>query len=233
VSAVDAASAASLTIQRSSKLVAYNTKVGISGRLSTHSSGKKIRLQESRFPFGGGYHTIAHTQTGAGGVYRFTPTGTIATHYRTVLARDHSVKSPIAKIFVVPKLVAFRCNYCAQTGHNAPNGPGRFKLRISFKLVFPAGVGFASRKIHVYFALRKGTTAPPATLNHRKKVSQQQLSPNRSRVVIRIGFHAPAGPYSFGANFCGRDHYSSDGLGLPGHHRCGDASIPNNGEYLG
>jgi hypothetical protein len=50
------------------------------------------------------------------------------------------------------------------------------------------------------------------------------------RFRFRIGRHAA---YRWRVNFCTRDSEKADGLGLPGHHGCGDKVIRTRKRYLG
>jgi hypothetical protein len=59
------------------------------------------------------------------------------------------------------------------------------------------------------------------------------IAPNEYELVVPTEFHVGNEGYSFKYSFCVRDTLSTDGLGLPGHHGCGDSSVPVSTRYLG
>ncbi len=51
--------------------------------------------------------------------------------------------------------------------------------------------------------------------------------------TVQYGFVLGTGGYQWKLNYCTRDSESLDGLGLPGHHGCGDATVSASAPYLG
>jgi hypothetical protein len=68
-----------------------------------------------------------------------------------------------------------------------------------------------------------------------KTVKPKLVRPGEMKVKITYKFTAPGREYNFVSRRCGRDHFAKDGLGPPGHHRCGDKTIkyPAYNRYLG
>jgi hypothetical protein len=85
--------------------------------------------------------------------------------------------------------------------------------------------------VYFYYAQDRSTTAP-RTLRLVKKVPLQITGDRLSfHVVYKV--HFPTGVFHFSETYCWKDTESRDGVGLPGHHHCGNARISASDRYLG
>jgi hypothetical protein len=96
-----------------------------------------------------------------------------------------------------------------------------------------------AKRFYHYFALNLSHTGRPTVpktlfLSRGVKPSVTKIiAPNEYELVVPTEFHVGNEGYSFKYSFCVRDTLSTDGLGLPGHHGCGDSSVPVSTRYLG
>ena len=217
------------------------SKATISGSITNGTAGEIAKLYAQQFPFKkpaapvDSPITLSSTGTSP---YSFTVTPTFATHYMvklfasngtTLLATSSTVTvydSDLGLGFTGAK----RCRrpVCHQTLH--------------FKIVAPPSALHSemARKWYLYFGLRLSTTGeppPPKTLRlgagHAHLLSTRKVNGHEYVVNFTYSFRIGNDGYFWISNLCQRDIEAKDGLNLPGHHSCGNKTIPANIPYLG
>jgi len=203
--------------------VVYTTSIVLSGRASLGAT--TVELQANPFPFKQGFHTIATAHTGSNGKYRFKVSPGHATRYQVRLGAG-GPSSRVLTVYVLEKTIADFCNLCTNS-----NGAGPHTLDVRHVLVAPPGPLAQKGPAYFYYQLVTGTSYP-ATLTLRKKVALE-ISMGKATVAATYRVNFPAGvSFRFSSAVCWKDAEAKDGVGLPGHHHCGDETV-RRGEYLG
>ena len=201
--------------------VVYGKSITLSGHESL-GGPRSFVLQAQVFPFTSPFHTIARGKTT--GSYSIAVKPGHATRYQVKVG---SASSAVLTVYVLGRQLSTICNLCQQT-----NAPGAHTLIVKATVLNPPGPVAVRAPVYFYYGQNNGSRVPPSTLRLVKRapldIHGQDLS---SSVTYRVLF--PAGePFRFNFAFCVKDAESKDGVGLPGHHHCGDASVKL-GEYLG
>jgi hypothetical protein len=225
-------------------LVAYrgpsaSTVATVSGTVSGAHRGDKATLLYERF----GATTYAKggsvTLTGASARYSFRVRPEIATNYRIQVtgARLGPVPDSAVRTVYVEALGAI-------TGKRSCSRPARpvCHIRLRLWVSVPASTyrREAAKHWYLYAGLRLARSGrPPApktlTLSRTATASRPQRKHLYEFVItlryrFRIGRHDA---FTWRVNFCTRDSEGQDGLGLPGHHGCGNKRISTRTSYLG
>jgi hypothetical protein len=200
--------------------VVYGNSVTLSGRESFGGS-RSFVLQVQVFPFTSPFHTVARGKTT--GSYSIAVKPAHASRYRVKVG---SATTSVLTVYVLGRPLDTICNLCQQS-----NSPGTHTLIVTSDVLNPPGPVAIRGPWYFYYGQVNGRV-PPRTLRLVKRapliIHGQDFS---SSVTYRVRF--PAGkPFTFNFTACLKDVESEDGIGLPGHHHCGDASV-RLGEYLG
>jgi hypothetical protein len=113
--------------------------------------------------------------------------------------------------------------------------------RLRFTATFPSSALKRESAKHVFFYFgvnenpRKIPRAPKHLLldTHAKITKLGRRSSTRFEWRITWSFRIGRNAYRFLPNVCTRDTESKDGVGLPGHHQCGNKRISTKVVYLG
>jgi hypothetical protein len=230
--AVAEAAAATLTAKVSPKPVLLNHEVSVKGQLSTHQSGVGVVLETSRFPFSSGFSQIRSTTTGPNGDYLFFFKPTLATRVRVHRANDPSTQSGTPTAYVIADYTKVTCSVRTKSGktRSCKNpGHGDMTIHLGYHLTFPASAYAAesAKKVYVYYGQRNGSATAPGTVQLRKTVNQKPLGNNKTEVKVSYFVHAPTTAWSYHLATCIKFTEAADGVGLPGHHGCGDQTVSN------
>jgi hypothetical protein len=166
--------------------------------------------------------------------YTFPVTPTVATSYEVAIsatAATDAVTSAASTVYVIPDITVtgLKCTRPACSG----------QLVITSKIPPAAFTAESAKKLDVYRGLRvlaDRTPAEPATLKLSGTASPVVPDQAKStvRYTVRYGFKIGATEgYQWKINYCALDTESTDGVGLPGRHNCGDKSISTQLPYLG
>jgi hypothetical protein len=218
-----------LTIKRSARILPFTIAARVSGRLASHADGVKVELRGDRWPFKS-FKTVASATTHGGGHYSFRVKQPVATRYRVRLATQPAVQSRIVTVYRELAGRIARCNYCGKNA--APGRPGRHTLRITYVVRSARGTHYRPSWQYFYFGLRRSDRAP-RTLRLVKRLRLHRVRPHHYRLTVRHRFRVTRSSYRFLTDACERDHFSRDGLGLPGRHHCGDRRVRARAKYLG
>jgi hypothetical protein len=214
------ASSSRLTLRASLPHVTYGQGVALSGDDTAQGHGvahAPVTVQGSEFPFQSAFQTVASGQTDAGGHYRIQVHPSHATRYR-VSINGTPATSPTVTVYVTARDQA-SCNLC--TVHN---GSGARTLIVGDVYQFPPGAIAAQGPAYFYYGQRDGLQTP-ATIRLVKTVPLRRVKNNRLEDKVRYVVHFPATVFRFTYVTCYKDAEALDGVGLPGHHHCGDSVL--------
>jgi hypothetical protein len=219
------ATAISLTAKTSNKpfdgftWATYGRSAQLTGAVADGQPGTAVQLEASVFPFTAGYSVVGATVTGSGGTFSFTATPTVATRYQVVLVADPTSQSPVVPVYVTAKWTNASRGGC---------GAGSSCRRhFAADIVYPAATVRRERgkRAYFYFAVRYGSrTIPPSRIRLVKTGRQRHIGGTRYRTGFTVSFSTPTA-YHYDWLICTKDTEAADGLGLPGHHHCGDRSL--------
>jgi len=226
-------------------LVAYrghggSTAATVSGTVSGAYRGDKATLLYEKF--GARSYAKGRSVTlgsGSSAPYSFRVRPETATSYKIQVTGSGvgtAPPSPVRTVFVEA--------LGSITGPRSCSRPARPVCHIRLRLFVNVPVSTyrteAAKHWYLYAGLRLAPhRTPPAprtlTLSPTATASRPQRKHLYQFVItlryrFRIGRHDG---FSWRVNFCTRDSEAADGLGLPGHHGCGDKRISARTSYLG
>lgn len=217
------------------------SKATITGKVTGATAGSTIKLEARTFPYKSPPKTVGHGVLRSTGTYSFTVEPSYATKYWVTVFPPQS-HSPIATSSKVTVYVAPSTSFLSPVTscNTAGNRP---VCHQSFTLAFraPASVLYREGHKHIYsyFGLRLNPTTEPPPPKELKLVnffvysSLVKVSSTEYKFHLHFSFKVGTNAYYFAINLCTKDTESADGMGLPGHHSCGDTKIPRNIKYLG
>ena len=223
----------------------YHTRQGwgrVSGQVSGAVSGEVIRLYARQFPYNKPFAQVAGPVTLlAGGKVKFSfnkVTPVLATRYKVALFANKTATAPlavsnVATIYVVIYMPFRESNKCPR-----PNCTS--VLHVSAFVPPPAMRTERAKKIHTYFAVNRSRThipPPPEFLylgaGHPHVTRTRKVSAGEYRFTIKFTFRIGNDAAHWGFLYCIKDTVTRDGMGLPGHHHCGDKRVLARARYLG
>jgi hypothetical protein len=166
--------------------------------------------------------------------YTFPVRPSLATSYEVAIsatAATGAVTSAASTVYVIPDITVagLKCTRPACSG----------RLVLTSRIPPAAFTAESAKKLDVYRGLREladRTPAEPATL----KLSGTASSVVRDAASSTVQYTVPYGfkigatdGYQWKINYCTLDTESTDGVGLPGGHNCGDKTISTQLPYLG
>jgi hypothetical protein len=226
-------------------LVAYrghggSTAATVSGTVSGARRGDKATLLYEHFGATSYARGGSVTLTGGRGArYSFRVAPEVATNYKIQVTGSGVSAAPESAVRTV-----FVEAVGSITGKRSCSRPARPVCHIRLRLYVnvPAATyrTEAAKHWYLYSGLRLARNRrPPApktlTLSQTATASKPQRKHLYQFVItlryqFRIGRHDA---YVWRVNFCTRDSEATDGLGLPGHHGCGNKRISTRTSYLG
>jgi hypothetical protein len=229
------ASGSSISLKAKPRIVDYTHPTKFKGSLSTGRKGVPLILEAKRFPFNSGFSKVAGATTAKHGKFTFKRKQTAATRYFVALKNDPSVRSKVRTAYISPHFFDVACWISPSNAPSVkypcrrdslPPGAGNWIIHETFKVRYPAAYQWESQKAeYVYYGQRNGAKKFPKELQLKKQVSQHPFGPNVTRVAYTIPFSSPSSAWGNLWTSCHRDSEPIDGIGLPGHHHCGDPSI--------
>ena len=211
------------------------SKAQIHGRISGAAKGDVAALFAQPFPFKNPPRRVSSVPLTT--PYSVSVIPTLATRYRVEVFANSTSTSPLAKSAVVTVFVA---NKMTLSGLKACSRPV-CSQRIRVQEQVPASTLRVeiSKRWFFYFGLNLSpTTTPPPprvlTLDTHATISRSTQTGARTFVVtISWSFRIGRNGFNFNFNFCNKDTEATDGLGLPGHHGCGNPRVSASAAYLG
>jgi serine/threonine-protein kinase len=249
------ASVASIAINADSNLdqvsgytvVDYNSgkdgNAQIHGQVTGALNGEVAVLYAQPFPYKSApaqAGTVILHPAGKTAQYSFQVTPAVATRYKVELFRSSTATKPLATspartiyVTIVGKVVSQSApTNCGSVCHN--------KIQVRINVPASAMSTEISKKVFTYFAANIGPHKYPATPKTltlgagQPQVSVNRVSATQYTLTVTFSYRIPQGKWArWDWNSCQQDTVAVDGMGVPGHHACGDASIPDPAGYLG
>jgi hypothetical protein len=210
----------------------------ISGNV-TETTGATDTAALMAKPFGKTSYTAVGSPVsltpGTNGVapYSFLVTPSLATNYKVVVSGTDSVTSSPVTVYVTLGNVP--------TSNKVSCTRARCVDTVKVSTTVPASALKTEMRKHIYLYLAIGHlrgTKPILPKDYTLSTASSASRPTRktpSRFVVTLKFIVPH-PNArtvWAANACAKDAVSKDGIGLPGHHACGNTRVPRNILYLG
>ena len=219
-----------------------HTNAEVSGTVTKAEIGEVAALYAQQFPYKSALVKISaltlHSVRGTAR-YAFRVTPTLATRYRVELFKDRTATTPVAmsgvKIIYVSsadstsndrKCSSSVCYESAQEIITVPPSLLKFEM---------------SKTLYAYFGLKLSKTQknvpPPSSIllgaGNGLVLAKEQISADQFKVIATFSFTVGNNYNQLGWAVCDKDTVAADGIGLPGHHGCGDKSIPYPTDYIG
>jgi len=191
-------------------------------------------------PFGGPAFSSTGPQatlrpTGGSAAYTFPVTPKLATSYEVEISQTAD-SAPMQTsgpqtVYVIPDVTVTGLK-CAR-----PSCSG--KLVITARFPAPAFGTESPKKLNVYQGIRESADSTPAEPDRLSLVGTaghvvRDATKFTVQYTVRYGFNiGPGEGYQWKINYCTADTETADGIGLPGHHGCGDQMVSAAAPYLG
>jgi len=228
-------------------IVNYNSgkdwNAQIHGQVKGALNGEVAALYAQPFPYKSApaqVGTVILHPAGKTAQYSFQVTPVVVTRYQVELFRSStatkpSATSPARTIYVVLAGKLISQSIPPTCGPVCSN-----KVQVQISVPASAMSTEISKKIYTYFAVNIGPRKYPATPKTlilgagRPQVTVNRISATEYKISLTFSYLIPQDKWSsWDWNSCQQDTVAEDGIGLPGHHECGDASIPDQVGYLG
>lgn len=165
--------------------------------------------------------------------YSFNVKPSLATHYKVKVSGTDSVTSSVVTVYataggkVPQRYIKVKCNASVT----------KCVLSLREYTILPASAYKTESRKHDYLYMAIGDPNEPknftldksATASKAKRVNNGEFY-RALTWTIRGHFNANTVPYP---QACTKDTESKDGMGLPGHHGCGNKKVPTRSIYLG
>jgi hypothetical protein len=220
-----AASGASATLQANKHVgglpaVVYGSSIRLSGHENLAGS-RTFTVQAEAWPFKSGFTTITSGKTS--GDYSFVVGPSHATRYRVLIANGPT--SSVVTVYVLEKRLSLSCNLC----HNT-NTPGAHTLIIKGSFRRPPGPAGNKGPVYLYYALNPSSTTP--TILNLVANAPRHFVGNTFSFTVSYTVNFPNSTFRFGEAVCWKESEGANGVGLPGRHSCGNATVDRL-RYLG
>jgi serine/threonine protein kinase len=214
----------------------------ISGEIGKATNGEVAELYAQQFPYKNAptlAGSVIFHPAGTTAGYEFPVTPALATRYRVELFRNSTSSAPFASSASVTIYVSI----------NERIGSSEYCLRpvctestsVTF-LVPPSGLKAEMAKpLKLYFGvnLSKGAQVPPEPqwlmlgAGHGVVIGTQLISSDEFIENVNFSFRLGSDAYHAVWDMCFQDTEAADGVGLPGHHGCGNPRVLRTADYLG
>lgn len=201
--------------------VVYGSSIRLSGHENL-SGSRTYTVQAEAWPFKSGFTTIKSGKTT--GDYSFLVTPSHATRYRVAIANGPTSRT--LTVYVLVKRLSMSCNLC----HNT-NTSGSHTLVVTARFRRPPGPAGSKGPVYLYYALNPSTVTPNSL--NRVATAPRHFSGNTFSFSVSYTVQFPSSAFRFGEAFCWKDNEAASGVGLPGRHSCGNATVNRLQTYIG
>jgi predicted lipoprotein with Yx(FWY)xxD motif len=201
--------------------VVYGSSIKLSGHENLTGS-KTYDIQAETWPFKSGFSTIKSGTTS--GDYSVVVTPSHATKYRVVIGNGPT--SHALTVYVLDKRLSMSCNLC-----HLSNSPGTHTLTVTARFRRPPGPTGSKGPVYLYYALNQSSVTPDVL--NQVASAPRHFSGDTFSFTVSYTVQFPNATFRFGEAFCWKDDEARSGVGLPGHHGCGNATINRLQHYIG
>ncbi len=128
-------------------------------------------------------------------------------------------------VYVLDRRLSMSCNLCLNS-----NTFGSHTLVVTARFRRPPGPTGNKGPVYLYYTLNPSSVIP--TILNQVATEPRHFSGNTFSFTVSYTVQFPNSTFRFGEAFCWKDNEAASGVGLPGHHGCGDATV-NRLRYLG
>jgi hypothetical protein len=214
----------------------------LSGTVKNVTSGEVAQVAAQRFPFRRppvlvGGSVILHPARGAAR-YTFRVTPVLATRYLVEVFANSTSASPVATSAARTVYVALSATYGNDQACARPVCHESFQVRV----FAPAATlrNEIAQRWYAYFAINLAPVKEPGLPSVQQLgagdahvSTPRRVSATEYELTITYSFTIGNDAYNWNWSACRKDSETTDGIGLPGQHGCGDRSVPAATPYLG
>lgn len=207
----------------------------VHGTVTGAAAGDTVTLLRESFG-GTGFTGIAHHELRAASTYSFAVKPSRRARYQVQVTGSDITgtppASPVATVYVTPHGSVTGGRHCGRP-------VCRIKLKVWVKVPAVAYRAEAAKHWYLYSRLKLAAhrkPAPPTVLRlntHATASRRVKLHGYEFVVTLRFKFRVGNHGYRWRVGFCTRDAVGTDGIGMPGHHACGNKWISASRAYLG
>jgi serine/threonine-protein kinase len=206
----------------------------IYGEVKQPVSGEVARLYAQQFPYRdspapAGSVTLHPAGTTASYAFQVTPT--LATRYRVELFQSGTAATPlatsgVATVYVMLYRTSEKLRTCGRPVCNE-------SLQVTYLVPPSALQAELSKRVYLYFGINLSPStvpSPPQYLSlgagDAHATTTRQISADEFGYTVTFSFQVGADAFELNWRQCTMATEAADGIGLPGHHACGDERIP-------
>jgi serine/threonine protein kinase len=214
----------------------------LSGTVKNVTSGEVARVAAQQFPFRrppvlvGGSAILRPARGAARYTFRVTPA--LATRYLIEVFANSTATSPVATSPDRTVYVTLSATYGNGQACGRPLCHESFPIRV----FAPAATlrTEIAKHWYAYFAINLAPVKEPGRpsvlllgAGDAHVSAAQRVSATEFKLTITYSFTIGNDAYNWNWSACRKDSETTDGMGLPGHHGCGDRSVSATASYLG
>jgi hypothetical protein len=212
------------------------------GTIKNAANGEIATLYAQQFPYKSAPAQVSSVildPAGNAASYAFQVTPTLATRYRVELFQNSTASTPLGTSGIATIYVAAHVTH-ENTQECSP--PVCSQSLLLTYLVPPSALRTEmSARPYVYFNINLApTTVEPAVprwllqgAGHGHVTVPRRISADEFIETVTFSFRIGTAAYRFFWEKCTKTNEAEDGIGLPGHHGCGDARVLQSASYLG
>jgi hypothetical protein len=218
------------------------TTATIRGEINGGSTGEQATLLAQPFPFVSPFAPVGSPVSISGSPqrYSFTVSPLIATKYELQVTKAADAGQVLGTSAVQLLYVTLQPVLGAGSSKACQRPVCHLIYHVLVKVPPLSYSTESAKRWYPYFAINFSTVGtPPApryvTLDRSATITAaRRLSRTEYEVTVRYLYNVgPTRGFHWAWDMCNRDMYLADGLGLPGHHGCGDQRLPVVFKYLG
>jgi hypothetical protein len=165
--------------------------------------------------------------------YSFPVAASLATTYEVQATAGPATPATSAPrtVYVIPQLTVSGSTACTRP---------LCTIHLTVTATYPPSAfpTESAKKFYLYGDFRHSATATPAIparLRLSGSAARSVRDAARNTVTYSVGatYNIGTGGYQWKINYCTPDTEGQDGIGLPGHHGCGDPTVSATAAYLG
>jgi serine/threonine-protein kinase len=211
------------------------------GHINGVKSGEVAQLYAQQFPYQRAPVQVGSAvlrPTGTAAQYSFQVTPTLATRYKVELLRSSTAKTSLATSAATTIYVAVTGTTNSDQKCSRPLCHETFRIRV--RVPAQAMSTEVAKQWYPYFGINLAPAkAPAAPKRYRLGAGDPHVTPSRQvsatelELTVTYSFEVGNSAYHWNWNVCAKDTEPEDGLGLPGHHGCGNMHVSASAEYTG
>jgi serine/threonine protein kinase len=214
----------------------------IYGEIRKAANGEVARLYAQQFPFKNAPTQVSSVilrPAGTTASYEFQVTPTLATRYRVELFQSSAASKPlatsgVATIYVVGFVTSEKIQTCSRPVCQE-------SLEVTYWVPPSALQTEMSKPLYVYFGINLASTLEPPPLpqwlmlgaGNGHATAARRISADEFSYTVTFSFQVGGDSLHWAWRACREATEAEDGIGLPGHHGCGDARVLQSASYLG